>query len=484
MGPSAGRALLRGQEGRIFDILSQHATPEIWATWLEFPLELASARGDTRLARKLAAAGGKIGISLHEAVRNGHDRTVRALLDCGVCSRTKDGDGDAPLHVAAAGGHAGIARLLLREGADKDALDIRGRAPLHVAAISGSLAVVELLLTAGADLGIRYVDDDDPHLSISPLDQAAGRGKLDVMMAMIKHGGAGVVSAISPAGRTALHHAGNSGGGSAVDILIKAGADVDAVTWTGHTPLHFASSWSNLDSTLALLKHGAGVNLRTAGQGQTPLHLAGYYMGPVGTSETVAALLRWGADETIENYDGHKPEDVLGAGAEGNEDHVEEEMERVQKLLLHAPADRAWRRRGYLVLCRAHPDRGQLATMMMMMMGHHDDERRNPNDADVVSGGGGGCAIRKAASPPRTRSRAKRAAVEAASATRIISAGLELNSSSGGIGSDGGDGAGAGAGAMNTMQDGGRSGREWPIVAGWVLGVKEEGLFRSIVGYL
>lgn len=34
-------------------------------------------------------------------------------------------------------------------------------------------------------------------------------------------------------------------------------------------------------------------------------------------------------------------------------------MSGVGKLLANAPADKAWRRRGYLVLCRAHPDRLQ-----------------------------------------------------------------------------------------------------------------------------
>ncbi|CAN0539062.1 unnamed protein product, partial [Ectocarpus sp. 8 AP-2014] len=35
------------------------------------------------------------------------------------------------------------------------------------------------------------------------------------------------------------------------------------------------------------------------------------------------------------------------------------EQQRVQQLLANAPADRAWRRRGLLVLCRAHPGRAQ-----------------------------------------------------------------------------------------------------------------------------
>lgn len=35
------------------------------------------------------------------------------------------------------------------------------------------------------------------------------------------------------------------------------------------------------------------------------------------------------------------------------------DVKYVRQLLTSAPADRAWRRPGYLVLCRAHPDRMQ-----------------------------------------------------------------------------------------------------------------------------
>ncbi len=39
---------------------------------------------------------------------------------------------------------------------------------------------------------------------------------------------------------------------------------------------------------------------------------------------------------------------------------VPEHEQRVRNLLARAPADRAWRRRGLMVLCRAHPDRLRL----------------------------------------------------------------------------------------------------------------------------
>ena len=52
---------------------------------------------------------------------------------------------------------------------------------------------------------------------------------------------------------------------------------------------------------------------------------------------------------------GRKAVDIMGVCV-AEEDQLAEDLERVHGLLVNAPADRAWRRRGYLVLCNAHPD--------------------------------------------------------------------------------------------------------------------------------
>lgn len=42
------------------------------------------------------------------------------------------------------------------------------------------------------------------------------------------------------------------------------------------------------------------------------------------------------------------------------QNNVTEDVERVRGLLANAPADRAWRRRGFLVLCRAYYPTGRV----------------------------------------------------------------------------------------------------------------------------
>ncbi len=430
MAGTTGRARLRGAEGLIFDLVWKAFTPEQWASWLEAPLELASSQGDVNLARKLVRAGGEIGISLHEAVRGGHVAVVSALLDNGASASNKDGNGDSPLHIAAEVGQSEIARSLLVHGADKNTLDIRGRAPLHLAAEFDRLAVAQVLLNADADLNVRFDEDEDEDDQIhsSPLDMAAGLGHLGVLKAMIEHGGETAVKSSDYRGHTALHHAGRSGDVGAIDMLVEAGAEVNAASTYGSTPLHFSATWSNVDATRALLRHGAPVNSQTI-RGETALHWVSEFAGTPGSSGTVAVLLRGGANETLRDCDGHRAEDMV-ARKEDEWDRVEAEIESVKLLLRKAPSERAWRRRGFLALCRAFPDRVQLAPRSV------DTAVAHPRKTKPAA--------------PRTRSRVKRAALEEAKD----------------VGGDDEDGEG------------------WSSVAGWVLGLEEEGLFRTIVGYL
>ena len=56
-------------------------------------------------------------------------------------------------------------------------------------------------------------------------------------------------------------------------ILLKAGADINALTEDGWTPLHSACRWNRAACVEILLNWGSNVNKPTVGN-QTPLHLA------------------------------------------------------------------------------------------------------------------------------------------------------------------------------------------------------------------
>ena len=65
-------------------------------------------------------------------------------------------------------------------------------------------------------------------------------------------------------------------------------------------------------------------------------------------------LLRWGADETAAGSDGQTPADFLRTVTRTPNKHLIQGMiDRTRLLLSRAPADRAWRRRGWLVMLRS-----------------------------------------------------------------------------------------------------------------------------------
>lgn len=144
---------------------------------------------------------------------------------------------------------------------------------------------------------------------------------------------------------------------TAIDVLVKAWANIEARDDAGCTPLHSAADeLPSLEALLALLKYGARVNTKSADL-QTPLHLAAAgARNDVAAADFVDCLSRSGADETILDNEGKLAADIVGEGVNAGFRQADD-IERVRQLLANAPADRAWRRWGYLVLCRAHPDR-------------------------------------------------------------------------------------------------------------------------------
>ena len=102
-----------------------------------------------------------------------------------------------------------------------------------------------------------------------------------------------------PYAMTPLHWAARAGSVACADMLLDAGADVNAFTKVHRAPLHLAAE-ANQEAVLRLLvRRGANVDLQDR-KGRTPLHRAAYE-GCVATAE---ALLELGANARIENKNG------------------------------------------------------------------------------------------------------------------------------------------------------------------------------------
>ena len=164
-------------------------------------------------------------------------------------------------------------------------------APVADAAMRGDVAEVRSLLEAGEDVNAAQGD------GMTALHWAAASGRVELAELLVSAGAD--LEAGTRLGRyTALHIASREGRPAVVETLLGAGADAGAVTSTGATPLHFAAGAGAPDAVQALLRHGADANAREPEWGQTPLMFA----AAAGRTGALRELLRAGADPSAEAF--------------------------------------------------------------------------------------------------------------------------------------------------------------------------------------
>ena len=489
------RKVIEGFGEQIFQLMLSRTTKQKeWAEWLRGPLAKACDAGQGDLVDKLLEAGadgsagwrGKDGRTLlHAAAMGGSEQAVWSLLNAGA---KPDIDVEiesrfwpkTPLQFAANCGHRDAARALVAAGADVSLA-------LHLAVTKGNEPLALDLLVAGADPNeienvarrplMRACEKGLTRLVRALLERkaetVAARGGVTLLHAAARGGhvstakallaaGVGSVGDFTSAGETPLHSAASRyperyTRGPIVKMLCDAGADIEAqhLPRGGLTPLHLAAENGNYDGALVLLQHGASVDSLT-NTGKRPLHVACFYLKP----EIVELLLCWGADETALDKSGrtaaawvdtvesiHANHNHYGSDSDGAEQMIEamepdlEARERVLALLHRAPNDRAWRRRRFLVLCRAHPEKLRLEVAPRKM----------------AHGGANGAGSKVASKFPRTESAAARGTA-GGSATRGDDPGGAAENAAGGQGFD--------------------------VVAAWLMDQREDGIFRQIVQFL
>ena len=128
---------------------------------------------------------------------------------------------------------ASLARAFLDFGADVNAPQADGRFPLHAAAKAGFLETMELFSSAGPASTPRPAGRDAP----APHPEGAARAQ-DVIAAMelLLKAGADIDAAGDP-GATVLHRAAARGDADLVAFLLLEGADPTRPDRRGHAPL-------------------------------------------------------------------------------------------------------------------------------------------------------------------------------------------------------------------------------------------------------
>lgn len=270
-------------------------------------LYLATASGHETAAMRLVVAGANVHFRdpvdgcdvLYKAVEGGLSQLTDLVLVAGASTQTRGKGGSSPLHIAAGAGSVSITEALLIRGADKDARDDVRDTPLIKAAREGHEGVVNRLLTAGADVGI------DGEGGYQAAARAIERGHVGVLKVLIRHGmeaNGAVVNLGVPAILTlpALYMAAWRNQAAAIDVLVEAGADVE-LDWNHTSPLLYCTRRCSVRAMRALLDHGAAPNrapMKPSGIECCPLHMV-CHRQLNGVAEAVDLLLRAGADEVL-----------------------------------------------------------------------------------------------------------------------------------------------------------------------------------------
>jgi ankyrin repeat protein len=184
----------------------------------------------------LLAGGCRRHASLIEAVSGRQFADVQVALARGEAIEQRNARGETALAIAAKNGDVEIVRLLLARGAAVNSRNADDETPLLEAlGPRGDHNAVELLLAAGGDVNVKN------RFGITPLMEAASWGDVSAVRELLGRGAD--VRAVDTDARNVLLHIGRAG--SAVDremiqLLLAAGADVNAKAKDGTTPLRWA----------------------------------------------------------------------------------------------------------------------------------------------------------------------------------------------------------------------------------------------------
>lgn len=277
-------------------LLSKNAPVDIENNTGEKPLMLTTIRDCDKAMELLLNAGADInaqrlgvgGTALHYACSCYALRCLQMLLDGKADTERMNTGGFPPINLAAARGRWRTVETLIEFGANINWEESDGSTLLHYAIKSDEENIVKLLLERNSN--IEAQDSDGK----TPLIIAASRCCVPIMGLLLK-AKANINTKRNGIGGTALHYAvinADSNEMEAVEILIRAGADLETLGHDKQTALFMAATRGKWDAVTKLTEAGANVHFRDdVYSGMTTLLLA----AQDGQSAVVDLLLQKGA---------------------------------------------------------------------------------------------------------------------------------------------------------------------------------------------
>jgi ankyrin repeat protein len=302
-------AAAESQPAMVKDLLRHHADPNVLSIILHDQRQLSA---EPRIQWR--PPGGLT--PLLYAARQGCLECVQILLKGGADANLSDPDGISPLLIATENFHFDTAVYLLKAGADPNHWDWWGRTPLYAAVDlntlpyggradrpslddTTSLKMIELLLKAGANPNaqlklfppFRQIGSDrgaDQMLTIgtTPLIRAAKAGDTAAIKLLLAHGAKpdlanslGITPVMAAAGLgsneidTRGKYVTQQTANESIDLLVAAGAEINAVDNMGRSALHGAAYWGWDEVVKNLVAHHADLSVKDA-RGFTPVDTA------------------------------------------------------------------------------------------------------------------------------------------------------------------------------------------------------------------
>jgi uncharacterized protein len=278
------------------------------------PAQPAGPPSCAELERRLALSGPEatamqLSLLLFSAADSGCVPLARRLIDAGASLAGRDRLGAMALARAARAGHVALVELFLARGAAIDARNLFGATALYAATENERRATVALLLANKADPNL------PGRSGVTPLAAAAFKGNDRIVDLLIAGGAA--PDEVDATGKSAMTYAAGRGFALIARRLLEAGVDPRRAYGSGLTALMWAAGYedgvgerSALEVVELLLDAGAPLDA-VDDRGRTALMIA----AELGHGGIVERLLARGADRAIADKDGKRAADLAASEA-------------------------------------------------------------------------------------------------------------------------------------------------------------------------